>query len=137
MNGRSLALLLDRKRRILAEYLTASDEMLLVLAQEEPIPEDLTPFLERRESAVRRIKRLDKSVATTESSDPAAEIVAGAALRRTLERASRRDASLREALAAWHTQFTRTLGGIVRGRRSLRAYRGGTPAPVALVRQTG
>ena len=111
--------------------------MLAALDGGEPTQEALSTFLERREAAVKRIRRLDKAVADTRSSDPAAEIVAASALRRSLERAASCDASLREALAEWHARLARAIGGLVRGRRSLRAYRGGTPLPAPRLRETG
>ena len=127
----SLAGLMDRKRRILGEYLHASDGLLELLEGEAPDADALAPFMDRREAAVGRIRRLDKSVEATPSTDQAAEIVAAAALRRSLEEAASRDGALRDALADWRRKLAEGLGVLAKGRRSLRAYRGdtGTPAP--------
>ncbi len=128
--------LMDRKRRILGEYLEASDEMLTALAREEPPADELAALLDRREAAVGRIRRLDKTVEVTPSSDQAAEIVAAAALRRALEKAAQRDETLRDGLAEWRRRLAEGLGALAKGRRSLRAYGGGdhTPAPTVVDR---
>ena len=130
-----LAGLMDRKRRILDEYLAASDDMLEALGGETPDAEALAPLMDRREAAIGRIRRLDETVRATPSTDQAAENESEAALRHALEEAVERDSALRDALAEWRRQLAEGLGAMAKGRRSLRAYGdSSTPEPTGVDR---
>ena len=123
MTAETRVALLDQKRRFVADYAAASEELREALAgASEPDPEVVGPHLERREEAVEAIRRLDARLDATPSTDHASEIVVGAALRRSIEEALYLDAEVQEALKGWRDELAASLGGLSRGRKSLGGY---------------
>lgn len=119
-----LAEALNRKRVALSDYIAAGDDILHALQDpgDPPPTEDIGPLLDRRDAVVQELKRLDKSLTEAEPGDPAAEIVANGALRRTLEAAARIDAAVVTSLAAWRSRVAEAIGVLAHGRKTLRGY---------------
>ncbi len=120
----SLAEALNRKRVALSDYIAAGDDVLRALRDSTNLPptEEIGLLLERRDAVVQELKKLDKSLAEAEAGDPAAEIVAEGALRRTLQAAARVDAALGTSLAAWKSRVSAAIGELAHGRKTLRGY---------------
>lgn len=120
----SLAEALNRKRVALSDYIAAGDDVLRALGDSAnpPPTDEIAPLLNRRDAVVQELKKLDKSLTEAEPGDPAAEIVAEGALRRTLQAAARVDAAVGISLAAWKSRMADAIGELAHGRKTLRGY---------------
>ncbi len=120
--------LLDRKRRLLAEYLAAGQTMVQCLSDSEVVPtaDDVAPLIDRRDVVLGSIRDLDLELTDTPALDPASEIVAENALRRALESSADLDQTIADALMGWQARLASALTDIGVGRKTLRAYRSTT-----------
>lgn len=117
--------LLNRKRRVLSEYLGAGEQIVQAMGDPDQVPmaEDIAPLLERRDKALDDIRALDKRLQSAVADDRAAEIVAENALRRTLESSADLDQIIADALTTWQARLTTTLAELAGGRKTLKGYR--------------
>ena len=124
MTPTRLAEALNRKRVALSDYIAAGDDILRALQDSTapPATDEIAPLLDRRDAVVQELKRLDKSLTDAEPGDRAAEIVAGEALRRTLEAAARVDSAVGTSLTAWKSRLADAVGELAHGRKTLRGY---------------
>lgn len=117
----SRAELFDAKRRVMADFLAASEA--LNRCDSETHAEDLAVLLDRREASLECIRDIDATLEDTASTDPASEIVAAAALQRTFEAAIHLDESLRVRIEAIKQRVAANLGHLQEGKKSLLGYR--------------
>lgn len=126
--GTGRAELLNRKRRVLSDYLAAGEAILRSMADPDEVPptEDLAPLLTRRDLALADIRRLDARLSDCLPSDPAAELVADSALRRALEASADQDQVLSDVFVTWRESIAGALSDIASGRKALKGYRSTT-----------